>query len=194
MVSSSDDGGHEQVSVGEMSSAGMTSAERERTVYQGGPSQVLNYNTFTVCALIFAVAIIAPGIYNNALAKQFPDYKNVYMLVSKAMFFLPLLWSFWVWLELRCHRYILTTETFQEVRGVFSRRTDILQLYRVKDMTLEQPFTLRMFGCGNIVLDTSDKTTPIVLLKAVKQPRNLMAMLSRNVEIMRTLKGVREID
>lgn len=167
---------------------------KEEIIYSGGPAQVLNYNTFALCGFLFAMALIAPGIYNNALAEPYPSLREPYMIVSKFLFFAPILWAFWVWLVIRCHRYVVSTEELHESSGVFSRRTDVLQLYRVKDITLDQPFTLRIFGCGNIVMDTSDKTTPIVVLKAVKSPKPLVKVLTRHVEMMRSIKGVREID
>lgn len=166
----------------------------EQILYHGGPSQIININKFTICGFLFLLAITAPIIYREAIQENYPDIKDILLLVSKILFFISPLYALWSWLEVKCHRYTLTNENFKEVDGVFSRRTEILQLYRVKDLTFEQPFSLRMFGCGNIVLETSDKTTPIVVIYAIKNPKPLIDLISRRVEYMRTLKGVREID
>ena len=168
--------------------------EKERIIFRGGPSQVVNYNIFAICFVMFLATIFAPSFYNNFLAETYPDIKNSYLLISKLMFFVPIIWAFIVWLKVRCHRYIITTERLKEEDGVFSKTTEELELFRVKDITLIEPFTLRLFGCGNIVLDTSDKSTPIVVLDAIKGGRGVLDILRANVAIMRQRKGVREVD
>lgn len=92
------------------------------------------------------------------------------------------------------HRYTLTTERFNEESGIFSKTTEVLELFRVKDITLSQPFSLRMWGLGNIVMDTSDKSTPVVIIYGVKDAGSVVNMLRKHVDIMRTQKGVREVD
>ena len=56
------------------------------------------------------------------------------------------------------------------------------------------PFVLRLFSLGNITLRTSDKSTPIVRLKAVPKAENLREVIRQHVEDMREKKQVREVD
>jgi len=79
-------------------------------------------------------------------------------------------------------------------RGVFSKRTDELELYRVKDTVLVEPFWLRLVSLGHIDLTTSDRTTPLVRIAAVPDAARLREELRSNVERMRVLRGVREAD
>ena len=88
----------------------------------------------------------------------------------------------------------LTSERIRLSRGILGKSHDELELYRVKDSTLEQPFFLRLFGLGNIVLDTSDRSTPIFTFKAVPDPSALRDELRTHVEARRTAKQVREVD
>lgn len=106
---------------------------------------------------------------------------------------IPLVILIYKILQLRSHKYELTTQRFRESKGVFTRHRDDLELYRVKDITLEEPFLLRMFGLGNIVLDTSDKTTPVVTIKAVKA-EEVIELIRKSVETIRLTRNVREID
>jgi uncharacterized membrane protein YdbT with pleckstrin-like domain len=101
------------------------------------------------------------------------------------------------WLKTRTDVYEITTQRIRETTGIFSKRTDDLELYRVKDMRLEQPFLLRIFNAGNIVLLTSDRTSESYMLRAVRHeggPRVLMDTIRRCVETRRDQKRVREID
>ncbi|MDA0780981.1 MAG: PH domain-containing protein [Rickettsiales bacterium] len=167
----------------------------EKLIYEGGPSQIVNFNVYTVCVIIFLFAIFAPSFWDKFLANStISQYRDYYILVCKAFFFVPIVWAFWVWLVIRCHRYRITTERIHEKEGVFSRSTDELELFRIKDITFLEPFALRMFGCGNVVLDTSDKSTPMVVLYAIKDGQKLIDVLRKHVMEMRIRRGVHEID
>ena len=97
-------------------------------------------------------------------------------------------------LKTKFTKYEITEERITETTGVFSRNTDETELYRVKDIRLEEPFFLRMFGLSTILLVTSDKTSPIITLSGVKNGNNLRKTLRDAVEVRRELKGVRERD
>jgi uncharacterized membrane protein YdbT with pleckstrin-like domain len=106
----------------------------------------------------------------------------------------PIFIAIWKWLEVRCFVYELTTERLKQTHGIFSKRVDELELYRVKDIALEQSFFLRLFSLANIILDTSDKTTPRVVLKGISQAKELSDLIRQQVEVQRQRKQVREID
>ena len=106
----------------------------------------------------------------------------------------PILIALWKWIQLRCLVYELTTERLKQTSGVFSKRVDELELYRVKDIALEQPFLLRLFSLANIILDTSDKTTPRVVLQGIPEAQGLADEIRQHVETQRQRKRVREID
>jgi uncharacterized membrane protein YdbT with pleckstrin-like domain len=78
--------------------------------------------------------------------------------------------------------------------GVLNKKLDELELYRVRDYKLDQPFFLRLFSLGNIILQTSDRTHPTVVIQAIPDAENLREQLRTYVEACRTRKGVRELD
>ena len=106
----------------------------------------------------------------------------------------PIPIAFWRWLTLRCTSYVLTSERLRITTGVFSRRSEELELYRVKDLTVEQPFFQRLFGLGRLILHTSDRTNPTVVLPAISDVQELRDTVRGRVEPLRATKGVREID
>lgn len=107
---------------------------------------------------------------------------------------LPLLFAAWRACGTARHRYTLTSQRLSEQSGVFVRRTDHLELYRVKDIAVSEPLIQALFGRGQITLITSDRTTPVVVLNAVASPLAVAALIRTCVERCRTAKGVREID
>ena len=77
---------------------------------------------------------------------------------------------------------------------MLSKTTNELELFRVKDIKLEQPFFLRLVGLSNIVLITSDKTNKIVSINGVKNGEDLKENPRSFIDKRRTEKGVRETD
>src|SRR5438132_1545743 len=71
------------------------------------------------------------------------------------------------YLQTKCKIYELTTERLKITEGVFSKVTDTLELYRVKDIETQQPFGCRVYGVENIQLNTSDSSWPLVMLTAI---------------------------
>jgi uncharacterized membrane protein YdbT with pleckstrin-like domain len=107
---------------------------------------------------------------------------------------IPIFIGLWKWLVLRFTEYEITSERLRINTGVLSRSSDELELYRVKDTRFEQPFWLRIFGLGNVVLSSSDRTDPVITLTAIPGGREVREKLRNQVERLRVRKGVREID
>ncbi len=106
----------------------------------------------------------------------------------------PIPWAIWRWLSTRCFAYEVTNQRIRIRQGVFSRRTDSLELYRVKDAAFVQPFVMRLVGIGNVELETSDVTTPVVWIRGVPDADVLRERILKAVDAVRDRKGVRELD
>ena len=97
-------------------------------------------------------------------------------------------------LQTKCKIFELTTQRFKITSGVFSKVTETLELYRVKDIETRQPFLSRLAGVENVQMNTSDTSSPLVLIEAVPWSIGLADKLRNQVEIIRQQKRVREID
>lgn len=107
---------------------------------------------------------------------------------------LPLVAGFIRYLATALHSYELTPQRLRERSGILNRQTEELELYRVKDIAVEEPLAQRLFGRGRIVLQTSDRSTPMVVMNCIAMPRQVAQLLRDHVEQCRVMKGVREID
>ena len=122
---------------------------------------------------------------------------NLGSFILLGLFFwlvIPLFVILWKWLVVKNTKYELTTERLRMRHGVFNKKTDELELYRVRDYKFDQPFFLRIFSLGNIILQSSDKSHPHVVLRAIPNGEELREQLRTYVEACRTRKGVREVD
>jgi len=107
---------------------------------------------------------------------------------------IPLFVILWHWLLIKMTTYELTTERLRTRHGVLNKKMDELELYRVRDYKLDQPFWLRIFSLGNIHLHTSDLSNPTITIRAIPNSEKVREQIRSNVEACRVKKGVREID
>jgi len=156
------------------------STATESIVWSGSPSQWLNFGTFLLC-IIIAAAIVTGAIY-------WAQPKLYIALV------LPVFVAFRAFVRVRSMKIEVTTERITTQVGIFSRRREDLELYRVKDSVLIEPFLLRIVRRATIQLRSSDRTTPNMMLPAIANAEALRQQIRANVERLRAQRGVREMD
>ncbi|MFN3926259.1 MAG: PH domain-containing protein [Pseudanabaenaceae cyanobacterium] len=71
----------------------------------------------------------------------------------------------WFWLRDGQTEYLITNQRVVVERGLFNRKIDTVELYRIEDIEIEKPFAQRLVGTGNITLVTSDRLQPNLELK-----------------------------
>lgn len=163
----------------------------ERTVWSGTPSHLINLPQYLLWGAIFvALAVLGVTMWNSMLLNL--PRGLVWALAALAT--MPLFVIAWKWLVLANTRYELTTQRLRLRTGVFNKRLEELELYRVRDYRLEQPFYLRLFSLANIILQSSDRSTPTVLLRAVSRGEAIREEMRTYVEEARRRRGVREVD
>jgi len=125
------------------------------------------------------------------------QWKNfgVYLLCGLFCWLIvPVFFALVYYLQTRCKVFELTTQRLKITSGVFTKVTETLELYRVKDIETRQPFFSRLAGIENVQMTTSDASSPFVLIEAVPSSVGLADKLRNQVEIIRQQKRVREID
>jgi uncharacterized membrane protein YdbT with pleckstrin-like domain len=125
------------------------------------------------------------------------QWKNLGIFILCGLFcwlIVPIFIALARYLQTKCKIYELTTERLKITEGVFSKVTDTLELYRVKDLETRQPFLHRLAGIENIQINTSDVSTPFVLVEAIPTNVGFGDKLRNQVEVIRTQKRVRELD
>jgi membrane protein YdbS with pleckstrin-like domain len=136
----------------------------ENQVWSGTSSQVLNLGIFILCGLVT-------------------------LTVIGAIVAIP--YAVWRYLLVRNRRFEVTSQRIKVYSGVLSKKIEELELYRVKDTKFEQPFFLRLFGLANVVIVSTDSTTPISMIPAIKNAQDLREKLRVLVEERRDQKRVR---
>src|ERR1700730_5715575 len=162
----------------------------EETVWRGSVSQWKNFGFFVLQVLLAAAIVIIFVLMGRSLSPEMRNF-SPYILILLAV---PIFIAGKRYLQTKCRIYELTTERLKMTEGVFSKVTDTLELYRVKDIETRQPFLYRLCGIENVQLNTSDTSSPFVLAEAIPHQVGLADKIRNQVETIRQQKGVREID
>lgn len=91
-------------------------------------------------------------------------------------------------------RYYLTPDKFITRKGFLTVVEDELDLYKVTDKKLVLKLGQRIFKCGTIVMNVKDVDTPLKEVKSVKKPREVLAMLDKQININRDKYNIRGRD
>ena len=162
----------------------------ERIIFKGNPSTVSILGSLLVCVILFLAGSIGLILYWNKLSPG-PLRQVVFWLPL-----IPLLFLVGKWTALKFLSYEITSERIKITKGLLSKRTDELELYRVKDTSLVEPFLYRMFSVGNIVIITGDASTPTVELRAINHAKEIREQLRVSIEECRGRKrtGIVELE
>ena len=169
----------------------------QNTVYfKSRPSQLLNLKTFLLTILAVSVILFMDGILKQQLPVQFIPAKlivHIYRFPHYLGVFVFLNLAYQV-LRVYCIRYEIHSEELRYYSGIFWRKHEFIENYRIKDYRVEKPLIYRLFGLGNLIIYTSDKTTPIFRLDAIRDPEEKYKILRGLVELNRREKHVFEVD
>lgn len=163
---------------------------RPNYCWRGRPSQLVNVATALSLLLIYFVFEYLV-LKLNALEIIALDSVG---FAQKFLGTIFLLYFSYRVISVKTHNYGITRHELHESFGVFNRSIHTVELFRVKDYQTEKPLLLRLFGLGNVIIYTSDHTTPRVVLCAVTKPEVVMRGLRNLVDRERESKGVREFD
>jgi membrane protein YdbS with pleckstrin-like domain len=162
----------------------------EETIWRGSSSQWTNFGGYALsllsCVIVIAIFVASRGV-------GAPQMRNLspYILI---LLLVPIFMALARYLKTKNKIYELTSERIKISEGVFSKVTDTLELYRVKDLETRQPFLYRLVSIENVQLNTSDASSPFILIEAIPCVVGLADKVRNQVEAIRSQKGVREID
>ena len=97
----------------------------------------------------------------------------------------------WLGMPLTFTRYGLSDDRLFQSVGFLNIRDEELLLYRVRDIDTSRTLWQRIFGVGTVLVMSSDKSTPTLELKNIKNPMEVKELLHKQVEEMKIRRRVR---
>lgn len=95
------------------------------------------------------------------------------------------------WYLVAATRYRLTTQRLFVQTGLVAKNLEEVELFRVKDVTLDQGFVQRLLGVGTVVVLSTDDTAPRLELKGLLRPAETKEALRNAFRTARQREGVR---
>ena len=88
-------------------------------------------------------------------------------------------------------KYSMSDDRIFCEKGLLNMKFEEILLYRVRDISMKIALGQRIFGVGSILLQSSDKTAPVLEIKNVKNPRQVKEMIHQQVEQVKEQRRMR---
>lgn len=96
-------------------------------------------------------------------------------------------------LSMRSCEYFISLEYIRISRGIFFKRIDQVELYRVKDYIVTQSFVLQIFGLMNVTLKSTDPENPVISFMGVPYS-DLIETIRERVQEARKVNQIVELN
>lgn len=94
-------------------------------------------------------------------------------------------------LPLSFTRYSLSEDRLFLETGLLSTHCEEILLYRVRDLSMKISLGQRIFGVGTVIVQSSDKSCPVLELRNIKHPRETKEIIHQAVEQMKLQRRMR---
>ena len=88
-------------------------------------------------------------------------------------------------------KYSMSDDRIFCEKGLLNMKFEEILLYRVRDISMKITLGQRIFGVGSILLQSSDKTAPVLEIKNVKNPRQVKEMIHQQGEQVKEQRRMR---
>ena len=88
-------------------------------------------------------------------------------------------------------KYSMSEDRLFLETGLLNTRQEEVILYRVRDISLTISLWQRIFRVGSVLVQSSDKSLPRLLLKNIREPRGVKELIHKQVEEMKLARRLR---
>lgn len=169
----------------------------EQAVWQGSPSQMVNFPVYAVLGIGLIVATVGLLLLraNTPLtATDDLNARSVYPWIIVAIWVLGGLGALVTYLKVSTTKYVLTSERLRVTTGILSTVTQDLELRRVRDSLILRPFWARVAGLGDVQILSADASTPRLVLHAIRDPDGVQSKIRSIVQEQYAKFGIRQLE
>ena len=157
-----------------------------KVLYEGSPSwksYFWPYVGSTTTVLIGIVLSAYLGIAGD-------DDKKWLALFGVAVAVFGVVWFLYEHFRRVSMKIKITSETIDIERGLFSKRIDTIQLWRVRDIDYRQTMMERILGVSSVHILSHDEENPNIMLRGIHGGRALFDELRDSISLSRQGKNV----
>ncbi len=154
-------------------------AGAEMDIWSANPSLWIGFRTYFWCGLFSLLSITTAAMFS-------------------AWALLGVLWFAVIVgirvLRIKAIHYHLTSQRLRVTHGLLSRRIVEIELFRVRDLTIEQGIIQRLLTLGTVKAISTDEDAKVILLSGIKDAINVKENLRTFVMLARKATGTRDVD
>jgi membrane protein YdbS with pleckstrin-like domain len=155
-----------------------------KMIYEGVPSWKAFFSHYVIAVVVVAAAVAGVVWF----VKDAPLLTEVlYVAIPIAAL---LVFCFFVNLYRRSIRFRVTNTVIETELGILSKRIEVLQLWRCRDVRYRQSLSDRILGIAHVDVFAQDATTPHLEIVGMPASRQLFEQLRDSIEIQRQHKNV----
>ncbi len=155
-----------------------------RTIYEGSPSWKAYLGQYLMLgfATVLLIAILRWQESNPAITQRVGD---VVVPLGAAVIF-----GLGINIKRKSTKFRVTTTVIEYERGLISKRIDVLQLWRIRDVVYKQNLVDRILGIAHVEVVAQDVKNPDLEIVGMPASRQLFEQLRDSIEIQRQAKNV----
>jgi uncharacterized membrane protein YdbT with pleckstrin-like domain len=157
----------------------MSNTNLETNVWTGTPSQWIGVGAY-FWSLLLAIAFAVAAVLLHRL--------------FWIGLLLPLFIAVTKYFRIKATRYDLTSQRLKITTGILDRKEVEIELFRLRDLSLDQGFLQRMVNVGTVQALSSDKDAPAIRLQWVNRPDEVKDRLRTFIMQARQATSTRDID
>jgi membrane protein YdbS with pleckstrin-like domain len=160
-------------------------AVERKMLYDGSPSWKAFLGYYLIAGIVAVLLIIVLRAVHGSTAAMGTRAMDVIIPIAVAAVFF-----FGLTFYRRSVRFRVTNTVIEFERGMLSKRIDVLQLWRVRDVVYKQNLVDRILGIAHIEVVAQDTTNPDLEIVGLPASRQLFEQLRDSIEIQRQAKNV----
>jgi membrane protein YdbS with pleckstrin-like domain len=169
----------------EAQSSPPTKAER-KMIYDGAPSWRAYLGYYVLGGL---GAILVPVIF-NAIGRGVGVSSSTRVLLILIPLAAAAIFFFGLHLHRKSLRFRVTTTNIETEYGIMSKKIDVIELWRCRDVRYRQSLIDRLLGIAHIDIISTDPSTPNLEIVGMPASRQLFEQLRDSIELQRQAKNV----
>ncbi len=160
-------------------------AVERKMIYDGSPSWKAYLGQYAlIVALAAAAIVLVPMVRGPGRSLKEETLEAVVPIVAAGLLGLLLMWV------RRSVRFRVTTTAIEFESGVLSKRIDVVQLWRIKDVVYKQNLVDRILRIAHVEIIAQDSVNPDREIVGMPASRQLFEQLRDSIEIQRQAKNV----
>jgi uncharacterized membrane protein YdbT with pleckstrin-like domain len=157
-----------------------------KVLYAGSPSWRAYFGEYAIVVL----AMIGIPFVTGWIARRMGASQNNLVLAVSIPLAMGIIAFFAVHFWRRSRVFRVTTTNIESEYGLLSKKIDVLELWRCRDVRYVQSFLDRILGVAHIEIHTADVTTPLLQIVGLPASRQLFEKIRDSIEIQRQARNV----